>query len=98
MSYIYSYLASRRHCVRIKNTHSQLETIISDAPHGSILWPILFSLSINELFLFVDLTSFYNFADENTLSAFATTVFRLIKIFEPESKVVIDCFKKLRWL
>ena len=40
------------------------------------------------------LASIYNFADDNTLSAFATTVSRLIKILESESEVVIDWFKK----
>ena len=93
LSYIYSYLTNRRQCVRINNIHSQLETIISGVPQGSILGPILFNLSINDLFFFVVLASLYNFADDNTLSAFATTVSELIKILESESEVVIDWFK-----
>ena len=93
LSWIYSYLTNRRQCVRINNTHSQLETIISGVPQGSILGPILFNLSINDLFFFVVLASLYNFADDNTLSAFATTVSGLIKILESESEVVIDWFK-----
>ena len=39
------------------------------------------------------LASLYNFADGNTLYAFATTVSRLIKILESESEFVIDWFK-----
>ena len=35
----------------------------------------------------------YNFADDNTLSTFVTTVSELIKILESESEVVIDWFK-----
>ena len=93
-SYIYSYLTNRRQCVRIKNTKSQLETITSGVTQVSILGPTLFNLSINDLFFFVALASLYNFADDNTLSAFATTVSRLIKILESESDVVIDWFKK----
>ena len=92
LSYIYSYLTNRRQCVHINNTHSQLETIISGVPQGSILGPILFSLSINDLFFFVVLASLHNFADDNALSAFATTVSELIKI-ESESEVVMDWFK-----
>ena len=94
LSYIYSYLTNRRQYVRINNTHSQLKTIISGVPQGSILGPILFNLSVNDLFFFVALASPYNFADDNTLSAFGTTVSRLIKILESESEVVIDWFKK----
>ena len=92
MPYIYSYLTNRSQCVRKNNTHSQLETIISGVPQGSILGPILFNLPINDLFFFV--ASLYNFADVNILSAFATTVSRLIKILESESSVVVDWFKK----
>ena len=80
LSYIYSYLTNRRPCVRINNKHSQLGTIILGVPQGSILRPILFNLSINDLFFFGAPASLYNFADDNTLSAFATTVSRLIKI------------------
>ena len=40
------------------------------------------------------LASLYNFSDENALSAFSTTVSRLIKILESESEDVIDWFKK----
>ena len=69
LPYIYSYLTNRKQCVCINNTHSQLETIISGVPQGSILGPILFNLSINDIFFFVVLASLYNFADDNTLSA-----------------------------
>ena len=34
------------------------------------------------------------YADDNTLSAFTTTVSRLIKILESESRVAMDWFKK----
>ena len=94
LSCIFSYLTNRRECVRINNLHNQLETIISGVPQGSSLGSILFNLSINDLFFFVALPSLYNFADDNTLSAFATTISRLIKILESRSEVVIDCFKK----
>ena len=90
LSYIYSYHIPY---LFINNTHSQLETIISGVSQGSILGAILFNLSINDLFFFVVLASLYNFADDNILSAFATTVSELIKILESESEVVIDWFK-----
>ena len=57
LSYFYSYLTNRRQCVRINNRQSQLETIISGVPQGSILGLILFNLSINDLFFIVALAS-----------------------------------------
>ena len=49
LSYIYSNLTNRRQYVGINNTYSQLKTIISGVPQGSILGPILFNLTINDL-------------------------------------------------
>ena len=48
----------------------------------------------NDLFYFVSLSSLYNFADNNTLSAFTTTVSTLIKILGSESEIAIDWFKE----
>ena len=51
LSYIYSYLTNRRQCVRINNTHSQLETIISGVPQGPF-WGRFFSTHNKWPFLF----------------------------------------------
>ena len=63
---IYSYLKGRKQCVKINNTYSDYNEIISGAPQGSILYPILFNLSINDLFFFIEIASMHNFADDNT--------------------------------
>ena len=51
-------------------------------------------MSINDFLFFVGQPSLYNFLDDNTLSAFTTTVSILIKTIESESEIVIDWFKK----
>ena len=94
LMYILSYLSNRKQCVRINDTYSEFENIISGVLHGPILGPLLFNLSINDLFFFILIASVHNFADDNTLSAFAENVSQLINIFQSGSEVITDWFKK----
>ena len=75
---IYSYLKDRKQCVKINNTYSDYNEIISGVLQGSILGPVFFNLSINDLFFFIEKASMHNFADDNTLSAWGETVSKLI--------------------
>ena len=91
---IYSYLKGRKQCVKINNTYSDYNEIISGVPQGSILGPVFFNLSINDLFFFFQKASMHNFADDNTLSAWGETVSKLIDTLESESNIAIDWFTK----
>ena len=87
---IYSYLKSRKQCAKINNTYSDYDEIISGVPQGFILRPILFNLSINDLFFFIEIASMHNFSDDNTLSAWGETLSKLIGTLESESNIAID--------
>ena len=93
LRYVYSYLSNRKQCVRINNTYSNYQKIMSGVPQGSILEPIFFNLSINDLFFFVSNVSLHNFADDNTLPAFTETILELIDILQSVSEIVTDWFK-----
>ena len=82
---IYSYLKRRKQSVRINNTYSSFQTILSGVPQGSVLGPILFNVSINDLFLFIKQATLYNYADDNKLACFSKTLPHLVRALEAEA-------------
>ena len=92
--YIYSYLSNRKKCVRINNVHSKFQNVISEAPQGSIVGPILLNCFFNYFFYFIDRASVYNFADDNSLSAFESNIKNLKLILESAiTKTAISWFQ-----
>ena len=90
VAYIYSYLKNRNHCVRINGTQIYLRDIISGVPQGSMLGSILNNLLFNYFFYFILLATAHNFADDNTLAYFSTTIQELIACLESACEVALN--------
>ena len=94
IAYIYSHSKNRTQCVRINGTQSYHGDIISGAPQGSILGPILYNLFFNDFIYFVLLATAHNFADHNTLACFGKTIQELIGSLESECEVGLNWFNE----
>ena len=89
-----SYLENRRQCIKIGNNYSEWDTLIKGVPQGSILAPVLFNVFINDIFHFVQDSTIYNYADDNTLSYSDTNINTVVKTLENDSINLIDWFSK----
>jgi hypothetical protein len=67
---------------------------IKGVPQGSIIDPVLFNVFINDIFHFVQDSTIYNYADDNTLSYSDTNINTVVKTLENDSINLIDWFSK----
>jgi len=91
LTFIHSYLKSRKHNVKIYDTFSEYLDIVLGVPQGSILGPLLFNIFLNDLLLCELESDLCNFADDNTLYAAGKTVQGVKSLLE------IDITNVLKW-
>ena len=73
------YLKGRKQNVKINNTCSVFQVLLSGVPEGSILGPILFNLFIHDLLLWIENAELHNFAADNTISCTENYLEELLK-------------------
>ena len=91
--FFYSYLKRRKQCVNVNNMPSTFQTLLSGVPQESILGPLLFNIFINDLIGFIKNSLLYNFADDNTITAFEKDITLLKETLQNEAEIAIQWFK-----
>ena len=84
-----SYLSNRKQRVRIGNARSEWISLSKGVPQGSILGPLLFDVFINDMYLFINKCTLYNYTDDNSLSCAATEVEEVMSSLQMDGSKVI---------
>ena len=71
---------------------SEWADILKGVPQGSILWPILFNIFLNDMFKFIRKAELVNYADDNTINAIESSQQLVVQTLQIESKAAINWF------
>ena len=85
------YLSQRKQRVKIGSSRSSWADLHEGVLLGSILGPLLLYIFINDLFLFIEKCSLYNYADDNTISYSAPCLSDML------SNLQSDCNHGIEW-
>ena len=94
LSFMCSYLKNRRQRFQIDSKLNSLKEVIAEVPQGSIDAPLLFSVFINDLFLFIRVSVLNNYADDNNLSTTKANIQLMKQMLSSDFRTVNNWFMK----
>ena len=89
---MYNYLTDRKHRTKVNDSVSDFIDLLLDVPQGSILRPLLFNISICDLFFFVEEDNVTSYADDTTPYSNVKNVVTVLENIETKGKEVFNWF------
>ncbi len=93
-----SYITNRKQYVDIDDVQSEMLTLTTGVPQGSILGPILFFMSLNDIANASKWFNFIIYADDTTLSTTIEVILNNINNDDVESKINLEIACINDWL
>jgi hypothetical protein len=87
-----SYLENRKQRIKIGSYYTDWDQMCKGVPQRSILGPVLFNVFINDIFLFVQNSTIYNYADDNTVSYCDYYINKVVNTLEADSLKLMNWF------
>ena len=87
-----SYLENRKQRIKIGSYYSDWDQMCKGVPQRSILGRVLFKIFINDIFLFVQNSTIYNYADDNTVSYCDYDINKVVNTLEVDSLKLVNWF------
>ena len=91
---MHSYLSNRKQQVQINNKFSSESNVIPWVPQGSIDWPLLFNLFINDLVFFIQYSTVSNYADDNNLFSMVKNKDQVKTFLSSDFKIINNWFSE----
>ena len=92
-SLISDYLSKRYQQVKIRSVFSSYLEILRSVPQGSISWPILLNIFIDDLMFFIYETEVCNFADDTTIYSCSLNYKEAVHKLSNDTHIVLNWFK-----
>ena len=92
-SLISDYLSKRYQQLKIGSVFSSYLEILKGVPQGSILGPILFNISKNDLIFFIQETEVFNFADDTIIYSCSLNYKEAAHKLSNDTYIVLNWFK-----
>ena len=94
--FVRSYLDNRKQRVKVNRSFSTWTKTSLGLPQGSVLGPLLFNISLNDLFLFLEETEVCNYADDTTIYTCGPNVENVLAKLENDALLISEWFPNNR--
>ena len=93
LNLLLDYLTSHKQRVKIGSSYSEWNEIKRGVPQGSVLGSLVFNVFINDIFMFIEKSEIFNFADDNTIYNCGEDLSNILENLKHDMKILLKWFR-----